>query len=288
MSSISISVIIPVYKDWSRLLLCLEALESQKNAKSKFEVIVINNDADDSFVPETSFSYPVYFLREAIPGSYAARNKGLSKAQGTAILFTDSDCIPADDWICQAERLIKDTAADLIAGSIELFSSEENKYVHFERSFAFPNEKYVKDQNFGVTANLLVRKPVIDKIGGFNQKLLTGGDSEFCNRAVNEGFKIEFHKELKVAHPARSTWKELKLKAIRFGGRLPSDKNKYVKFLKVLGKFRIRFDDVKEISSLEKPSTKQKFDLFFINQSLRWVEARESLLVFFGKKAGRK
>ncbi|MEN2281238.1 glycosyltransferase [Algoriphagus sp. SE2] len=283
-----ISVIIPVYKDWSRLLLCLEALEYQKNTKSKFEVIVINNDPEDLYVPENSFSYPVYFLRESIPGSYAARNKGLSKAKGIAILFTDSDCIPANDWISQAERLINETEADLIAGSIKLFSKEENKFVHFERTFAFPNEKYVKDQNFGVTANLLVRKPVIDKIGGFNEKLLTGGDSEFCNRAVNEGFKIEFHEELKVSHPARSSWKELKLKAIRFGGRLPNDKNRYVKFLKVLGKFRIRLDDIQEIVSLEKPSLKQKFDLFFINQSLRWVEAKESLFVFFGKKAGRK
>jgi len=288
LSSIIISVIIPVFKDWKRLLLCLEALESQKGAESKFEVIVINNDAADSYIPTQSFSFPLKFLKEFTPGSYAARNMGLSNAEGNALLFTDSDCIPATDWISQGLRLLKETSADLIAGSIELFSQEDNKYVQFEKSFAFPNEKYVKEQNFGVTANLLVRKSVFDIVGGFNRKLLTGGDSEFCNRSIKAGFKIEFHKELKVSHPARSTWKELKIKAIRFGGRLPKDKNKYIKFLKVLGKFRIRIDDIYEISNLPKPSVRQKIDLFFINQSLRWVEAKESLLVFFGKKAGRK
>jgi GT2 family glycosyltransferase len=269
-------------------MLCLAALESQEDAESKFEVIVVNNDVDDSFIPNQSFSYPIKFLKENTPGSYAARNKGLSKASGTALLFTDSDCIPANNWIFQGLKILNESGADLIAGSIELFSQEENKYVQFEKSFAFPNEKYVKEQNFGVTANLLVRKSVIEKVGGFNKNLLTGGDSEFCNRSVEAGFKIEFHEELKVVHPARSSWKELKIKAIRFGGRLPNDKNRYVKFLKVLGKFRIRLDDINEISNLPKPTIRQKFDFFIINQSLRWVEARESLLVFFGKKAGRK
>jgi GT2 family glycosyltransferase len=286
--SIIISVIIPVFKDWDRLMLCLEALEHQKDAKSKFEVIVVNNDATDSFIPKQSFSFPIKFLKENTPGSYAARNNGISEAKGTALLFTDSDCIPSNDWIFQGLKLLNESDADLIAGSIELFSQEENKYVQFEKSFAFPNEKYVNEQNFGVTANLLVRKQVFDKVGGFNKKLLTGGDSEFCNRSVKAGFRIEFHEEFKVAHPARSNWKELKLKAIRFGGRLPNDKNKLVKLLKVLGKFRIRLDDINEISNLTKPTIGQKLDLFIINQSLRWVEARESLLVFFGKKAGRK
>lgn len=269
-------------------MLCLDAFESQKEAESKFEVIVVNNDAADFFIPVHSFSYPIKFLKEPIPGSYAARNRGLSEAKGNALLFTDSDCIPASDWIAQGLKLLNETNSDLIAGSIELFSQEENRYVLFEKAFAFPNEKYVNEQNFGVTANLLVRKSVFDKVGGFNNELLTGGDSEFCNRSVKAGFRIEFHKELKVAHPARSSWEELKIKAIRFGGRLPNEKNKYVKLLKVLGKFRIRLDDINEISNLPKPTIGQKFNLFIINQGLRWVEARESLLVFFGKKAGRK
>ena len=38
---------------------------------------------------------------EAASGSYAARNAGLREAAGDILLFTDSDCRPADDWCAE-------------------------------------------------------------------------------------------------------------------------------------------------------------------------------------------
>lgn len=288
MSSILISVIIPVFKDWDRLMLCLNALNAQKNANSAFEVIVVNNDPKDSFVPSDTFSFPIKFLKQPIPGSYSARNMGLYEAEGEALLFTDSDCIPEQYWISQAIKLMKAGSSDLFAGDIKLFSQVENKYVRYEKAFAFSNSYYVSKENFGVTANLLVKKDIIDSIGGFNAGLFTGGDSEFCNRAVNAGFKIEYSPELMILHPARTSWTELRVKAIRFGGRLPKSGNSYLMILKLLGKFRIRFSDIAQIINLSEVGLADKFDFLLIKQRLRWVEAIESFRVFMGKKPGRK
>ncbi len=288
MSTIHISVIIPVFKDWDRLILCLDALNEQKNAESNFEVIVVNNDPSDSSRPSQDFSFPIKFLNEHTPGSYAARNKGLSEAIGSALLFTDSDCIPTPDWIFQAMKSLENQERDLFAGSIELFSPVENRYVRFENAFAFPNATYVSANNFGVTANLLVKKKVFDQIGEFDAGLFTGGDFEFCNRAAKAGFKIEYNPRMIVKHPARTSWDELQVKAIRFGGRLPKEGSSFIAVLKLLGKFRIQLKDIKEIQQVQGIRLSDKADFFLIKQQLRWVEAMESLRVFMGKKPGRK
>lgn len=277
-----------MFKDWDRLKLCLNVLNKQEKITDSFEVLVVNNDPSDHHIPTDTYSFPIKYLNQTIPGSYSARNKGISHATGNAYLFTDSDCIPALDWIYQAANLLENNAVELFAGSIELFSHLDNKYVRIEKAFAFPNLTYVSKYNFGVTANLLVKKEVVDSVGYFNADLFTGGDSEFCNRAVDAGFRIQYFPMLKIAHPARSSWEQMRLRAVRFGGRLPKDESKFIVTLKLLGKFRIQWKDLTEIYNLEDVSNSDKLKFFGIRQKLRWVEAVESMRVFMGKKPGRK
>jgi GT2 family glycosyltransferase len=282
-----ISVIIPLYKDWDRLLLCLEALKIQTADFLDFEVIIVNNDPYDEMHLENNYPFMTKFTSQSISGSYAARNKGLKLASGNGLLFTDSDCIPRENWIQTAISLLNTSSGDLIAGQIKLFSDLDNRYVRFDTALGFPNENYVKKHNFGVTANLLVRKSVFDDVGEFDPKLLTGGDAEFCHRAVKAGWLIEYRKELIVSHPARSSWFQLKNKSVRFGGRLPSASNSVLKTLKLVGKFRIRIDDVSQIYNLKTKSISQRVEIFLLKQQLRWVEACESVRVAMGKKPGR-
>ena len=46
MSNPRVSVIIPVYRDWDHLRLCLDALERQTMSKDEYEIIVANNEAE--------------------------------------------------------------------------------------------------------------------------------------------------------------------------------------------------------------------------------------------------
>jgi len=94
-----ISAIIPVYNDSIRLRTCLQALEEQTYPKGAYEVIVVDNGSDESIEPIVAEFNQAKASYEPHPQSYAARNKGLSLARGGVIAFTDSDCIPAPDWI---------------------------------------------------------------------------------------------------------------------------------------------------------------------------------------------
>ncbi len=56
-------------------------------------------------------------IHEPLPGSYAARNQGLSQARGNIVAFTDADCIPNPDWIEKGVRTLqKFPECGLVAG----------------------------------------------------------------------------------------------------------------------------------------------------------------------------
>ncbi len=81
-SPVFVSVIIPVYNELIRLKTCLQALEDQTYPKHAYEVIVVDNGSDEDIKTIVAGFNQVKQSYEAQPGSYAARNKRLSLAQG--------------------------------------------------------------------------------------------------------------------------------------------------------------------------------------------------------------
>lgn len=202
-----VSIIIPVYND-PRLELCLEALSHQNFPKNKFEVIVVDNNSTID-IKKIVKKYNFKYLLEKKKGSYAARNKGTKKAKGSIFAFTDSDCIPDKNWIRNGVKELK--KYDYIAGHIELFYKKNTLNITelFEKITAFNQKIYIEHYNFGVTANLFVKKNVFDKVGLFNYNLISGGDLEFGKRVDKEGFKLNYSNNVLVRHPAINTLKKL-------------------------------------------------------------------------------
>lgn len=100
------------------------------------------------------------------------------------------------------------------------------------------------------------------------------------------GFTVHYAADLTVYHPARESFQEMSKKAKRFGGRLPQDKNKGLVFLKLVGKFRLRIEDLAAVQRSPYSWT-EKIQFIWIIARLRWVEAFESMRVFFGKTPRR-
>ena len=99
-----VSVIIPVYNDADGLDKCLHSLDAQSYPRDLFEVVVVDNDSEikiDKIVKKYKQSV---LTHERKPGSYAARNRGISLAKGEIIGFTDSDCVPSKKWIENSSR----------------------------------------------------------------------------------------------------------------------------------------------------------------------------------------
>lgn len=217
-----ISVIIPTYRDWKKLELCLISLKNQTYPASQIEILIVNNDPK-SF-PPTNLDLPcnAKILHEEKVGSYAARNRGLKEAKGEWIGFTDSDCIPEPDWITNAvqEASSQHYRPVRITGPVNLFRESKGSWLawKFESITAF-NQKHNVRNGLSVTANLFVRREVFDKVGVFDEGLFSGGDMAWNRIATQMDVKLNYSEKVVVNHPARRSMGEILKKFRRvFGG----------------------------------------------------------------------
>lgn len=222
-----ISVIIPTYRDWERLALCLKALRGQTLSQDDFEVIVVNNDADGNEPALNELPGNCIIAHEPRPGSYSARNRGLALACGEYVAFTDSDCIPASDWLDRGLQLLKANPGSRVTGPVPIFREPNSGYLAhlFEAHTAFPQRLYVEREQSCVTANLLVARDVFDRVGLFNDSLFSGGDFEWNRRASALNIPILYDDKLAVHHPARRTMAEILSKQRRVAGTHARDKD---------------------------------------------------------------
>ncbi len=223
-SLLTISVIIPVYNETERLRTCLSALAEQTYPRDRFEVIVVDNGSRES--PQAIVDrYPFARLAvELTPGSYAARNYGLKLATGEILAFTDSDCIPSPDWLSAGVAAIEAIGKmAVIGGRINVFAADVNQpnaVELYDIAIAFDQELSIRKSGYAVTANLLAPRAAFDRVGPFNQQLLSGGDGEWCHRAADAGIPTVYCHEAVIDHPARASMAELIRKARRvIGGR---------------------------------------------------------------------
>ena len=202
MSAPRISVLIPVYRDWQPLADCLQALSRQDWPATDFEVLVINNDTAP---PAAELALPpgVTLLQAPQGHSYAARNAGLAVARGQVLAFTDADCRPEPGWLSAGWAALEQ-GADLAGGAVRIDPARRGLIADHDRAFAFQQQAYVAHGG-AVTANLFVRRAVFEAIGRFNAGLQSGGDFEFCRRAVAAGWRLAYADTAEVTHPPRDS-----------------------------------------------------------------------------------
>lgn len=282
-----VSIIIPTYKDWERLDICLQALAKQNYPKKKFEVIVVDNDFGSVFPDSLTKESNFIFESEGKPGSYNARNKGLKVSKGEIIGFTDSDCQPDKNWIYNAIVLFNQNIEyDRIGGKIEVFPSRTHANVAelYDLVFAFQQDKNVT-LGRSVTANLFVKSYLFSTIGSFNGDLISGGDFEWSDCATANQSKIMYGEQVIVKHPARKSLKELTKKVKRTASYIKVQKRKGVVscLLEFIYNSRPPIRDLKIVNQRGVDiNTFEKTKVFFVRYYLRLTRAYSILKINFG------
>ena len=210
-----ISVVIPVFNDATRLRLCLEALAHQ-DFTGVYEVLVADNGSSDS--PEVVVAdFPfARLLKERKRGSYAARNRALAEASAQILAFTDSDTIPASDWLSRGIKSARDH--DFVGGRIKVFARNANRPTlveAYELHHAFPQHEYIATFGYAATANLFVRRDKFDEVGLFDAERQSGGDRDWGSRATASGMRGYYDHDVVVLHPARASLREIATKLLR-------------------------------------------------------------------------
>lgn len=250
-----VSIIIPTYKDWNRLALCLESLTAQTYDSKWYEIIVVNNCIADTVPAGYLLPKNCLVITEEKPGLYAARNAGIRIA-GKILGFTDSDCIPDINWISNAMSAFEsDPECYRIAGQIRLYykSHKLTNAELYEQVYPYKQDMFLEQGGIGVTANMFAYKLVFEEIGLFREDLLSGSDYEWASRAAAANFAIKYSDAVIVNHPARHHLKQLIKKARQIGGNQSGlDKTGDNKFQSLLQSLSDLFGPLRSIPIIQR------------------------------------
>jgi glycosyltransferase involved in cell wall biosynthesis len=201
-----VSAIVPVRDGERHVGRCLEALLAQSWPSERLEIWVVD-DASTDATRERVRAFPVQLLAQpGARGPYAARNAALRAASGDIFAFTDSDCIPAKDWIERGLAALAREGADLAAGQVRFVLSPRRSAAELLDSITNLDQQLsVAQRGVAKTGNLFATRRVLDGIGPFLERR-SGCDVEWTGRASGAGFALVYAPDAVVEKPARAAF----------------------------------------------------------------------------------
>lgn len=208
----ALSIVIPTLGRAGKLGRVLDRLERQ-HEDGRFEVIVVA-DASEADVPAVdaaarSRPYPVRRLGGQSPGASAARNVGWRAASSELVLFLDDDVLPERHLV--SEHLswhVRNPEPEVgVLGRVRW--ADELKVTPFMRwledgiQFDYGRIEGV-EAGWGrfFTANASVKRTLIERAGGFNERDFPFGyeDLDLALRMEALGFRLLYNRAASAEH----------------------------------------------------------------------------------------
>ena len=175
-----VDVVIPTFRRPEALASCLKSLESQTLAPASIEVV---DDSETDYGPGTS------------------RNIGWNRGSARYVAFIDDDCLAERDWVESLQRVFSENEIGGIEGGITT-TDENGETVDFNPPNRFRWNRFK-------TANLAVRRNVLEEIGGFDERYhMHREDTDLAWRVIDAGFKMVWAPQCRVHHPEPLGWHE--------------------------------------------------------------------------------
>jgi glycosyltransferase involved in cell wall biosynthesis len=191
-SPITISVVVPVYRDATRAIAAVAALRTQQlPAGASLQIVVVDDGSDDGTADriDNAFGNSVDLVRLGINrGRSAARNAGASWALGEVLLFMDCDCTPQGDHFLL--RHVQ-SLSSAIASTGPVFGQGGNFWDSYQRRSSDRRERAFRrgETYAGSTQNMAVRRSSFHAVGGFDEAYSSYGfeDRDLLLRLSREG-----------------------------------------------------------------------------------------------------
>jgi GT2 family glycosyltransferase len=155
--------------------------------------------------------------------SYHARNRAV--AQGTAdwIVFLDADVLPPPDLLERYFKRLPSDQVGVLAGAVvdeeasATTAPAAARYAWLKSSMSQDITLAHDGWAFAQTANAAVRRAAFAQVGGFEERLRSGGDADLCFRIRAAGWELERRDEAAVVHRNRQTVARMLAQRARHG-----------------------------------------------------------------------
>jgi GT2 family glycosyltransferase len=187
---------------------CLDSLASLDYPRERYETIVVDDGSSASpaqIVGHFTESMRVRLITIAHAGPAAARNAGVSKANGDNLAFIDDDCRANPKWLDAMSARLDAHHGSVIGGRVHN-ALPQNMYSRTSQGlqeylYHWYHEAKRGELRFFTTNNLTVSRQTFETIGCFDASFpFASEDRDWCDRALHAGFELVYAKEAVVSH----------------------------------------------------------------------------------------
>lgn len=226
-----VSVIIPCYNEQETIASLLDAICKQTYPLQRIEVIVADGLSTDETLHRIAVfvtDHPQCTIRviqnpeRIIP---KALNRAIAIAQGEIILRLDAHSIPREDYIERCVDALEKRLGDNVGGMWEIEAGDQS-WLGRSIAVAAAHPFGVGDARYRVGGGAqsvdtvpfgAYWRSLFERIGMFNENLLTNEDYEFNTRIRLNGGTIWFDPMIRTKYFARRNLKELAKQYWRYG-----------------------------------------------------------------------
>jgi len=210
-----VSIIVATLNNERTIDECLKAIFELNYPKDFLEVVVVDGCSKDATV-KTAQKYPVKVISMPL-NAPAAYNYAMKMVSNDVLGFIDADAKVEKEWLNKLVACLDDPQVAGVSGGIETWNTENA----WARSIGYDlKNRYARLKKYVVrvaTMNLLLKKGVIEAVGGFDENLPSQYDTDLGFRITSRGYKILFEPNAKCYHFNRSTVKAYFRQQLQYG-----------------------------------------------------------------------
>ena len=228
---LKVSVIVPCYNEQSTIRLLLEALREQTFPRAEMEVVIADGMSSDGTRAEIAAfqkDFPDLSVRvvdntlRSIP---SAVNRAIEVSHGGIIIRLDAHSKPYPDYVEKCVAAHEENRGDNVGGIWEIHPGTDT-WIAKSIAAAASHSLGVGDALYRHATRAAevdtvpfgsFRRELIDRVGPFNESLLTNEDYEFNVRVRKAGGRIWLDPSIRSIYFARATLLELARQYWRYG-----------------------------------------------------------------------
>lgn len=228
---INVSVIVPCYNEQATICQLLDAIYGQTYPLNEIEVVIadgLSTDRTRAVINDFQLSHPqleiriIDNIRRIIPSGL---NRAIEAAKGKYILRLDAHSIPNHDYIQSCVKGLEEGLGDNVGGIWKIKPGAPT-WVAKSIAIAASHPLGAGDARYRIGGAAqevdtvpfgAFRKELFNRIGMFDETLLTNEDYEFNVRLKQSGGRVWMDPSIYSIYFARSTLRDLSKQYWRYG-----------------------------------------------------------------------
>lgn len=201
-----VSVIIPVRYRPDLTRVCIDSILTY--TRQNIEIITVQEGEDQEiFNLLKSYGSRIKYVQNTSPKGFAgAMNIGISIASGDYYCFLNNDTVATPGWLEEMMLVFEDEGVGLVTPTYT--EANTRQVVDYNNGQQFD---YIDDPTSLKGVCFLVKKQVIDQIGGWDESFGMGGgeDNDLCIRIKQANYKLVIARKSYIYHYGSASFREL-------------------------------------------------------------------------------